>query len=664
MRHPVGGLDSKVIVALIVALMGETACFLLFHSTRYAALVFAVMAVVTLVLTVVAIFQLVHLRGFYHRLFDSINRNLEASSNAFATFILPVAITSDQGEIIWYNDAFRRALLGGENVYGQDVDTLFNEAQRRALSETRQTTLALEDKQFLVYKNTVMSDDISQYVYFFVDETRLVHISKEYAASRPVVVLAAIDNLSELTKNLKDSERAAVSSAVETLLERWAGEVNGVSLKLSSSRFLVLMEERNLEQAMQNKFQLLDQVRNLNLGEKVKGHATLSIGVGHQNTTLSDCEATAYQALDMAQGRGGDQAAVKDPSGSYHFFGGVSKAVEKHTKVKARIVASAIKELIDASDRVIIMGHRYADLDAFGASLALWSLCRQLGKEVYIAADRQHTMAGDLIDTAEAYYGQKVVYAGAELLPLVDKKTLLIAVDTHRVEILDSPELYLAAKTVVVIDHHRKSVDYIENAVIFYHETAASSASELVTEILEYLGEQYVGQMEAVALLAGIMLDTKNFVLHTGVRTFEACAFLRERDADPVAAKRLFAYNIDAYQQKSQVVADAEVVGDCAISLNHCQDAQSRLASAQAADELLNMAGINGSFVLFREEDTAVISARSFGAINVQLIMESLGGGGHQTMAAAQLPGKSLEDAKAVLQAAIAEYRESQSANL
>lgn len=641
---------STLYIIMIIVMIAQTVISYFFHKG-----IFVVMLIFTVSVSTIAIYRMLNMQSYIKRMYNALNETLETSSNVFTKFTIPVMIASDNGEIAWYNDAFRLILPGAEDIFGDEIGSIIGEKERRSFAENNQAEMHLGGRIFTVFKSHLNYDGFNQYFYFFIDETELLQTAEEYKASRPVVAMISIDNLDEITKDAKDSEKATISGAIETVLENWAGESKGILRKLSSQRFMLIMEERSLESTVGGKFNVLDKVRSIDFG--AKGSATLSVGVGHSRQSFQECETAAKLALEMAQGRGGDQAAVKDTGNNYRFFGGVSKAVERHTRVRARIVASAIRELIEGSDLILVMGHRYADLDCFGSSIAFWSLAKKMGKDAYVVMNRTQTMSGGLMEKAEDFFGEQVAYEEKDVLSKINRKTLLIVLDTHRPDFLDSRAVYEAAPTTVVIDHHRKAVDFIDNAVIFYHETAASSTAEMVSEMLQSIGEEYVGQMEADALLSGIMLDTKGFVLHTGVRTFEASAFLRRRGGDPVMVKQLFSGSLEAYRQKSDIISAAEVYKDCAISVCTENNEYTRIASSQAADELMNISGVNAGFVLFQTEKEINISARSFGNINVQLIMEQLGGGGHQTMAAAQIPGTDIAAAKQTLIGAIDDYK-------
>lgn len=342
-------------------------------------------------------------------------------------------------------------------------------------------------------------------------------------------------------------------------------------------------------------------------------------------------------------------------------FSAVFKGVEKQTKVKTRIVASALAELIKSSDNVLVMGHRFADLDSLGSAIGLAKACRCLGKESYIVLDSRRNLADVLVRRLVENKEQNMICLPETAIDLVMDKTLLIITDTHTVDLIESPDIYRRCKQVVVIDHHRKMVNHIDNAVIFYHEPFASSASEMVTELIQYLGDACrLNRMEAEALLSGIMLDTKNFVMKTGVRTFEAAAYLRRLGADTISVRELFSSTIDSYRRRAQIVSGAELLHGCAIAVCDSSGDDMRVIAPQAADELLNISGVKASFVLYANGGTVNISARSMGAFNVQVIMEKMGGGGHHTMAGAQIKDTDCHQARTRLAAIIEEYAAAQ----
>ena len=642
---------GKIFVILLILLVVDIAAVVIVPD--YAMETTISTAVIGIVVTV---FSLLGLHSNIGKIISKVSKGIStAHSKALNELKVPVLITTEYGEIVWYNPSFEEDVKDAAMNVGKNVDDVFGHGFRTTVQNDGKTEIALGDRIFSVTDSGVDGEGTPLRIYYLFDITELRRIAREYEQTRPVVAIVAIDNIDEITKNARDSEIASFRGEIQRKIEKWFTHISGVCRKLSGDRYILVMEERNYNKLSESGFGVLDSVRELKCGDSA---ATLSIGVGLGGSDIAECGEMAVQALEMALGRGGDQAVVKMPNNEYKFYGGVSGAIEKHNKVRARIISNTLKGLITSSHNVVIMGHRFADLDCLGSSIALASAVETLGKEAYIVMDRHKTMAESLCKRAEVLEAHCNIMSGEEVLPVIDKETLLIITDVHRPSFLDSPEVYNHCHNVVVIDHHRKAVDFINDAVIFYHETAVSSTCEMVTELLQYMCPKCVGQFEAEALLSGIMLDSRNFVLNTGVRTFEASAFLRNRGADPVTVKKLFAGSMDAYKLRAEIVGSAVLYdGDCAIAVNHTVSAHTRVASSQAADELLGISGVLGSFVLCRYGSEINISARSFGGMNVQIIMEKLGGGGHRTMAAAQLQVDSFEAAMEKLKAAVDEYK-------
>lgn len=608
----------------------------------------------------ISIWRLKHAGDDMRRFFLNVSGKLDTPhSDLLTRFPLPVLILHGDRDIIWYSDSFRNHVLDGEELFGTQARDFLSEAELERLDDVGYADVELGQRYYTVYQSLQESGGEQNRILYFVDITALKTAANAYERSRPSVLLIVIDSLEEMTSNLPESEQAAIRSAIDREIESWAAQTSGFLRRIANERYLMVTDEQSVTQMIAQRFDILDRVRSLTF-EGHTGTATLSIGVGRCGDTLKECESMARQALDMALGRGGDQAAVKQ-SNSFEFYGGVSsKNVEKRTKVRTRVIASALRELIEGSDNVLIMGHRFSDLDCLGASFGMWRAVHEFGRNCRIVMTKNQTLAGQLLERMEKQGLGEMVLEPEDAIPLITRKTLLIIMDTHRAEFLDSPAVYEKSPAVVVIDHHRKTVDYIDNAVIFYHEPYASSACEMVSELLQYMGERLIGRAEADALLAGIMLDTRNFVLRTGVRTFEASAYLRSRGADPVEVKRMFAGSMEVYRERSAVVAAAEIYGNCAISVDEESCGTTRVAAAQAADELLSIENVDASFVIFKTDGTVNVSARSLGNVNVQLIMEILGGGGHFTMAAAQLKDIDCHDAKAKVIGAIEQYNKAQ----
>lgn len=642
---------GRIFILLLVMLFAEAAAA--WFAGDYAPEICVGIAALGAVAVLVS---LLGLNSNIGRIINGVSKGIStAQSKALNELKVPVMIATEYGEIVWYNPAFENSLSDAQMMVGKTLEKIFGSDFAASIAEDGQAHIAYGGGVFSVADSSVDAEGSPLRVYYFFDVTELTETAEKYERTRPVVALVAIDNIDEITKNARDSEIASFRSEIQRRIEKWFSSISGICRKLSGDRYMLVMEQGCFVKISAEGFSVLDSVRELKFGES---SATLSIGVGLGAETLAECEDRAGQALDMALGRGGDQAVVKSSETDYKFYGGVSGAIEKHNKVRARIISNTLKGLILSSSKVILMGHRFADLDSFGACLALSSAVTMLGRESFIVMDKQKTMAMSLLNRAEQLGCERSVISGSEALPLIDRQTLLIITDVHRPSFLDSPEVYDKCRNVVVIDHHRKAVDFINDAVIFYHETAVSSTCEMVTEMLQYMCPKSVGQFEAEALLSGIMLDSRNFVLNTGVRTFEASAFLRNRGADPVTVKKLFAGSMESYKLRAEIVGSAAIYdGDCAIAVNSTVNSSTRIASAQAADELLGISGVLGSFVLCRYGSEINISARSLGGMNVQVIMEKLGGGGHRTMAACQMQSDSFEDAIMKLRNAIDEYK-------
>ncbi len=569
-------------------------------------------------------------------------------------FPLPAAAVSGTGELLLYNARFDEQFLGGSPAAGAKIGELFSGLDLGELEKRDSVDVSCGELRLTAYINRLPQDVAGTYVLYFVDNTALKKVAAEYTASRPVVLLINIDDLEEATHRLRDSERAGIAGQVEQILEEQITTPGGVLRKYGTDRFMAVIEDRLLSAMTRDRFAMLDRVRGCATG--VDATVTISVGVG-RGKTLQECETAARRALEMALARGGDQAAIKTAKG-YDFYGGHSRGVERRTKVRTRILAGALCELIAESDQVFTMGHRLSDLDALGSAAALAVAARHLGREAHVIVRRGATMAQELIDRYTALGMSELFIEPDTALDAMTSHSLLIVTDVHSPALLDSREVYEQAVRVAVIDHHRKMVDHITDPALEYHEPSSSSASELVTELLQYMGDGTIGRPEAEALLAGITLDTRNFVLRTGVRTFEAAAYLRRLGADTVSVRRMFSDSLAMYRKKCELVSLASTYRGMAIAATDEDMADKRTAAAQAADEMLSIQGMLASFVVCRMGREVNISARSYGECNVQLIMESMGGGGHLTMAGTQIRDASVTEVERRLRRAIDEYIE------
>ena len=569
-------------------------------------------------------------------------RNTAEKINGFDSAFLdrykiPVAVLGVNGDIIWSNTRFRKQLCNGKNPEGDIISPYIGDKKITSVANHDCFETACNGNEFVAFVISINDG----YVCYFVENTYYKQIVREFHATRPCVAVITFDNSDDFS-NESDEVYSEVSLNVQSYLQKWANEYNALFKIIGSNRYMIIFRETDVEKLIENKFPILQEIHSIKAGQH---SATISVGLCRGLNSLKDSETSARKALDMALGRGGDQVAVIS-NNVYEFFGGTAATSEKVSKVRMRVIANAIKRTVNDCDKVFIMGHRFSDLDCVGASIGMQSVMEgTFNLYSKIVVDKAKTMAEKLIDYAENQIGRDIFITPQEVMKQVTPRTLLIIVDTHLRDSLEVPELYDVCKKVIVIDHHRRAVNYIDNALVFCHEPFASSACEMCSEIISCIDDKAIGYAQADALLAGIMLDTKNFVLKTGVRTFEAAAYLRRRGATTLNVKQMFSDSIDTYREKVRIVCDASIYHSCAISIAKGDDGDIRLASAQAADELLTLENIKASFVIYESGGRVCISARSFGAVNVQIIMEKLGGGGHQTMAATQLSDINKEQA-------------------
>lgn len=648
-----GGLVASVIALIVLLVVMSVFTF------RYSPDMFWILAPFVVLVAGFAIGKLIQVtrRNFqYYALFTEEIK----SENKLSLYSLPmgVVIIDNDRRIVWYNRHFAE-YFAEEAVYGNAFDNISRLPVDKFMTENG-VEIKYRDRYYRAYANApINSDENNIFLIYFKDITDYVNMQIEKRLSHPVVMLIMIDSFDELFSGSLESETARVTVQIDSLLEDFIAETTGILRKQSKDKFWVVIEERHIAKLIESKVKILDKAREIQVNDRM--NVTLSIGIGRTADTIAESEGYAKQALEMAQGRGGDQAAIKTVSG-FEFYGGVSKGIERANKVKARIIANQLIQLVESSDRVYIMGHKFSDLDSVGSSVGLACAIRNLGNTAHVVVNSLSSLSTQLIDRLKAGEDQKntLFMSPEEANETITDNSLLIITDTHNPLMLESQELHAKAKQVVIIDHHRKTVNFIDNSLIFYHEPYASSASEMVTEILNYFGKAgKITALQAEALLSGIMLDTKNFTIKTGVRTFEAAAFLRKLGADTVNVKGLFANTIENYRQKAALVSKADIYKRCAIASTTVYSPDMRLVASQAADELLGIENVDASFVYYKSSNEEIyVSARSLGALNVQLVMEYLGGGGHQTMAAAQLKGISVEEAGRKVKKAIDDYYE------
>lgn len=577
---------------------------------------------------------------------DSVTGSVDtASKSTLINSPLPTLVfRPDTGEIIWSNESFLQLAGVREHLFEMRLSEAVPNFQVQWLLSGKQESperVELNNHRFRVYGSLVRSRNrtgVQSLVAttYWVETTEADHLREVYEASRPVAAILMLDNYEDLMKACEDTQRSAVLAQIDEKLQTWANAGQGILLKTDRNHYLFLFEEQYFQHFVDEKFSILDTVRAIRVAENI--HPTLSIGIGKDSPSIPELYKNAKLSLEMALSRGGDQAVVRNQV-DFAFYGGRTKATEKRTKVKSRVMANAFRELIADAGEVYIMGHSFADMDAVGAAAGICCAARKRGKQARIVIDREHTAAETLIarlDALPEYSGVFLTPAEAFLQMRAD--TLLVVVDTNRPDMVENPQLLESCNRVAVIDHHRRAATYIENAAFNFHEPYASSASELVTELLQYLVEPTdLLREEAGALLAGIVLDTKHFTQRTGGRTFEAAAFLRRSGADTAEVQRLFQGDLKDMVTKYDIIRRAEMYrSNIAVSVVE-EPGVDRVAAAQAADDLLTLKGVQASFVIYTAEGAVLMSARSLGEINVQVILEALGGGGNSTTAGARI---------------------------
>ena len=634
-------------LAVEIAAFVAAAAFIVVVAVRYSGWAALVGSVLLIAFSVYKIVKFFNIRNRERQLRDMASHSLDATdAGSVNDFPMPMLVCDGDGIIELFNRSFFHTFMDESVIDRKLAQPFIGGCDPEQAESNGAAIVKIKDSYYIVTPSSFEFKGGKEYVFYFTDVSEMKRAQLAYIKNRPIIMLLQTDDIADIKADYRDSERAAIRGGVEEVIENWTGQYDCIMRKISEERFMIIAQSDVLEKMRADRFSVLDKIREYKYKERVLG-LTLSIGVG-TGVAITDCEKSAEQALDMALGRGGDQAAVKTKD-EYEFFG------EKVTKFQTRVAASSLSSLISASDRVMIMGHSFPDMDAFGAAVGVSSITRALGIDAYIVLDENRNFAGAAVDMLRADGWDGKIIDVSEALALMTRKTLLVVVDTHKSSFVDFPTLYEKASATVVIDHHRKSVDHIKDALIFFHDPNASSTCEMVTELMRYITPApALSPVEAQAMLAGIMLDTKEFVLSTGVRTFEAAAFLKGKGADTVAVKRLFSNSIESNRKRSEIISAAHIYRGCAIACTAPGTENARLLSAQAADELLEVSGVKASFVIFDSgNDSVNISARSYGDLNVQIIMEYLGGGGHRTMAAAQLTGVNMEEAKSKLCEAI-----------
>lgn len=591
----------------------------------------------------------------------------QVQKNLMQSFALPYALLDANGKLLWMNDEFL-FLTGKEKKYRKFVGNIFQEITPEKLplpDEVRDLEVVYQEHSYrLSMKRIEIQEllDASEIVevekdrsylisLYLFDETELKKYIKQKDEEKLVTGLLYLDNYEEALESMEEVRSSLLIALIDRKINKYFSSIDGVVKKLEKDKYFLVMRKKSLDILKEKKFSILEEVKTVNIGNEMA--VTISIGIGMNADTYAHTSEYARIAMELALGRGGDQVVVKDGN-NITYYGGKSQMMEKTTRVKARVKAHALKEFMISKDKVVVMGHKITDVDTFGAAIGIYRAAKTLEKKAYIVINTPTSSIRPLMDgfLHNQEYDSRMFVNSHEAKEIVDDNTVVVVVDTNRPNYTECEELLTMTKTIVVLDHHRQSKDVIQNAVLSYIEPYASSACEMVAEILQYFSDGIrIRNIEADSIYAGIMIDTNNFLTKTGVRTFEAAAFLRRCGADVTRVRKLFRENVEDYRAKGEAIRNAELFREhFAISVCPSEGLESpTVVGAQAANELLNVIGVKASFVLTDYRNTIYISARSIDEINVQIIMERLGGGGHLNIAGAQLEHYSIAEAKDTL---------------
>ncbi|WP_138204163.1 DHH family phosphoesterase [Haloimpatiens lingqiaonensis] len=583
-----------------------------------------------------------------------------ASQNNLVKMPYPLIIASGKGSILWYNQKFHD-ILKERKILGEDIKNISKEIDiLKFLNGTEKITFVpIQEKFYDISANIVAINEESEnpdkvVLLYFIDTTEKYELLKDIEENKVSIMLIEVDNLDEVVKTTEEDKRPLLVAEIERSINSYAQNLNAMIEKKSQNKYVLAVEDKYIHMEMDKKFDILDHVRDLDIGNKLS--ATLSIGVGINGDTPLENHKYAAAAKELALGRGGDQVVVKNRD-RLNFYGGKTQEFEKRTKVRARVIAHALVELINESSNIIIMGHVNPDMDVLGAGIGINAACRMLKKKCNIVIDDVNNGIKIIYNRVKELKDYEDTFISSESAKkLIEDNTLLVLVDVHGIDYVQNKDIVNKCKKRVIVDHHRKGPNYIEKTILSYIEVYASSTSELVTEMLQYMVDNPKLKVEeAEALLAGICVDTKNFYFKTGVRTFEAAAFLRRLGADTIDIKKVFSNDLDRYLKRAEIIKSAEVENNVAVAT--CpKDIKDPIVAAQAADELLNITNIEASFVLIEINNDILISGRSLGDINVQVILEKLGGGGHITMAGARIKDSTIDRVCELLKEEIGEY--------
>jgi len=587
-----------------------------------------------------------------------------ATKHAIFNMPFPLVIIDEQGTITWYNTPFLNMVVEEEILNERIYDVVPNFDLEKLLDSKEREPIPIkyDDEHYLVFPNFVDNKKIQSIrnkiiILYWVNNTDFVKLKQLYKDETAILSLVYIDNYDDVKNSTPDINRPILLAEIDKRITEYFSEYNGVVRKFENDKYLVIIDNKALEDIQEKRFDLLDNIRELDYGNKIP--ITLSIGVAATEGNLLESHNNARAAIDIALGRGGDQA-VLNRNGTLDFYGGKSKALEKRNKVRSRVIGYALRQLIDQADNVFVMGHKNPDMDSFGSALGVLRGVQNRKKDGYIVLGKETTSIKNIMARLEQEQPELLdkIITAEEAEELIKENSLMVLVDNHKPSFTEAPELLDLIDSVVIIDHHRRGAEFVKDPVLIYLEPYASSTSELVTEILSYMSDNTnLTKFEAEALLAGITVDTKNFSFQTGVRTFEAASILKRAGADTTAVRQLFREDHDTFIYKASVIKSSKVIRDTIVVGRLEEELDNGvLIAAQAANELLDINGIEVSFVLTYANDRVHISGRSLGNISVQLILENLGGGGHLTSAGVQLTGINLDDAEIKLMEAIDKY--------
>ena len=557
----------------------------------------------------------------------------------------------DRSGAFSYQNTAMTALLAAQHKNPRRLDELFPELNPEELAKITESAdyhLSLGELRLRVRLVREKLGNDKVFALYFYDETALLKLREEEESRRLTAGLLYLDNYEEAMESVDDVRRPLLTAMIDRKIVRYFDGMQAIMKKLEKDKYFFVIERRYLMELYETQFDILEQVKTVNIGNEMRITLSIGIGIGDGGATYAQCYDFARQAIDMALGRGGDQAVVKDGE-NIHYFGGKTNSKEKTTRVKARVKAHAFRELIENKDRLLIMGHKLMDIDSLGAAVGIWRIAATMGKEAHIVSSAVNNAIRPMLARFQnGDYPEDMFIPEEKALQLLDEGTVLVVVDTNRPSMVEGPRLLDAAKTIVVLDHHRQSQDSIRNAQLSYVETYASSACEMVAEVVQYISDEVkIRTVEADAMYAGIVIDTHNFQNQTGVRTFEAAAFLRRNGADVTRVRKLFREKLDDYRAKSEAIHNAEIYREhFALSFCDSEGLESpTVVGAQAANDLLDVIGVKASIVATTFREKVFLSARAIDEVNVQVMMEKLGGGGHRTIAGAQLANMTQEEA-------------------